>query len=193
MRFRAAVGLMVFMAGLTAESADARFRVCNKSDTVLSVAFGRIDRARGWVAKGWWVIDTGRCANVYPDDLDNRYFYAYAEAKGGGPAWKGGTVPFCVEDSEFLLFQEQYGKNTPEDCAKAGLRSARFISIDVGQGERNHTLNFSGPLSPSSSAAPPSPQPPIAEGPPPSQPSPVAPPPTGSEGGAACQRYPNLC
>ena len=195
MRSRAVVGLMVLVAGFTTERADARFRVCNQFNQSLSVSFGRVDRSRGWVAQGWWVVNPDQCTNIYEPDLDNRYYYVLAEPTAGGPAWKGGTVPFCVSEKSFLLYQDQYGKDTPEDCAKAGLRSAPFISVDVGKGEKNHVFTFSGGGSarPPVAAAPPSsqppqpPQPPIAAAPrPPPQPA-------GSPNGTACQRYPNLC
>jgi uncharacterized membrane protein len=189
---------VALLVAFSAERADARFRVCNQSGDRQSIAFGYVDRARGWVAKGWWVINTNQCTNIYEPDLDNRYYYILVEPTAGGPAWKGGKVPFCIEDKSFLLYQAEYGKNTPEDCAKAGLRSAQFVSVDVGAGEKNHVFTLSG------STPPRPPQPPVAVAPPPApQPSPppvaVAPPaqppagPGGGPGGTACQRYPNLC
>jgi len=193
-RSRAVLGLIVLLVGLGAERAAAGFRVCNQFEQRLSVAFGYVDRARGWVAQGWWVIGTGQCTSVYPADLDNRYYYILAKPTAGGPEWKGGKVPFCIQEHKFELFQAQYGKNTPEDCAKAGLQSAQFISVDVGAGEKNHTFAFGGnarPRPPVATAPPPSqPQPPVAVAPPPVQP-PAGP--GGGPGGTACQRYPNLC
>jgi uncharacterized membrane protein len=194
------VGLMVLVLWLTTERADAGFRVCNQFEQRLSVAFGYVDRTKGWVAQGWWVINPGQCTNVHGDDLDNRYYYVFAQPTAGGPPWKGGKVAFCIQDKSFLLYQAEYGKNTAEDCAKAGLQSAAFISVDVGPGEKNHTFNFSGNASPNPVAVAPPSGPPVAAAPPPSQP-PVAvaprptPPPAGSGGGggAACQRFPNLC
>jgi uncharacterized membrane protein len=184
------------MIVLTGQPANAGFRVCNQSDIRISVALGRVDRARGWVAQGWWVIDAGQCASVYEADLDNRYYYLYAEstADGGKTTWSG-KVPFCTQGQSFLLFQAQYGKNTPEDCAKAGLDSVNFNAVDVGQ-DKNHTHNFSGGGNAKSQppvAAAPAPQPsqaPVAAAPRPAPP-PAAP--GGGSGGAACQRYPNLC
>ena len=199
MRSRAVLGLMALLLVLSAERADAGFRVCNQFEQRLSIAFGYVDRARGWVAQGWWVIDTNQCTSLYAADLDNRYYYILAKPTAGGPDWKGGKVPFCIQEQQFLLFQAQYGRNTPEDCAKAGLQSAQFISVDVGQGEKNHTFTFGGnapavkrlptipPAQPPVAVTPPPPQPPVAVAPPP-----VPPVPPGG-GGTACQRYPNLC
>lgn len=198
-RLRVVIGLIVLMMGLSSERADARFRVCNQMNQRLSVAFGYVDRTRGWVAQGWWVINADQCTNIYEADLDNRYYYVLAEPTGGGAPLKGGKVAFCIQDTSFLLYQAQYGSSSPEDCAKAGLRSAAFISIDVGAGQKNHLLNFTGnapssasvaaPAPPPVAAAPPPPRPPVAEAP-----RPVAPPAApGGGAGTACQRYPNLC
>jgi len=201
-RSRTVVGLMVLMLWVTTERADAAFQVCNQFEQRLSIAFGYVDRTKGWVAQGWWIINPGQCANVHGADLDNRYYYVYAQPTGGGPPWKGGKVAFCIQDKSFLLFQAEYGKNTPEDCAKANLQSAAFISVDVGAGQKNHTFNFSGGAPPNPVAvAPPSSQPPAAAAaPPPAQPPTAAAPrpapaPAGSGGGGgtACQRFPNLC
>jgi uncharacterized membrane protein len=176
---------MVVLAG---QRADAGFRVCNQSDLRISVALGYVDRARGWVAQGWWVIDAAKCASVYAADLDNRYYYLYAEstADGGKTTWSG-KVPFCIQKQKFLLFQAEYGKNTPDDCAKAGLELVNFDVVDVGQ-SKNHTLNFAGGGNPQSRPS----QSPVTAAP---APQPALPPaaPGGGTGGTACQRYPNLC
>jgi uncharacterized membrane protein len=196
-RLRIVLGLMVVMLGLGTERADARFRVCNQMDQRLSVAFGYVDRTRGWTAQGWWVIETKQCTNIYEPDLDNRYYYVFAQPTAAGTPLQGGTVPFCIQGKSFLLYQEQYGKSTPEDCAKAGLQSVPFISIDVGQGQPNHVLNLTGTTNASASTAPapppqppnyPPPQPPIAQ-----VPRPAPPAGGGGGGGTSCQRYPNLC
>ena len=172
------------MFALTGQRAEAGFRVCNQSSLRISVAFGYVDRARGWVAQGWWVVDTANCADVYGADLDNRYYYFFAKstADGGKTTWSG-KVPFCIQEQKFLLFQAQYGKNAPDDCANAGLEFANFNVVDVGQ-SKNHTLNFAGTGSPAPPVTPaPAPRP---------TPPPVAPG-GGGGGGTACQRYPNLC
>jgi uncharacterized membrane protein len=193
------VGLMVLLLGLTTERADARFRVCNQSEQRLSVAFGYVDHTKGWIAQGWWIIETNQCTNIYEPELDNRYYYVFAQPTAGGPPWKGGKVAFCIQDKSFLLYQEQYGKNTPEDCGKAGLKSAAFISADVGAGQKNHTFTFQGDAPPNAVAVvPPPSQPSVAPRPQPQAPAAAprpAPPPAGpgGAGSAACQRYPNLC
>src|SRR5262249_16247392 len=146
--------------------AEAGFRVCNNSGDRLNIAFGYVDRNRGWTAEGWWAINPAQCSNVHPDDLDNRYYYILAEPIEGGPPWKGGTVSFCVSEKSFRIYQEKYGKSAQDECAKAGYRSALFIAVDVGQGQKNHQFNF-GAATPPTAVAPQQQQPPVATAPPP--------------------------
>jgi uncharacterized membrane protein len=214
--WRVVIGLLAFLIGLATKPAEAGYRVCNNSSDRLNIAFGYVDRNRGWTAEGWWAINPAQCSNVHQDDLDNRYYYVLAEPTEGGPPWKGGTVPFCVSEKSFRIYQEKFGKSTQDECVKAGYRSALFIVVDVGQGQKNHLHNFGTPTSPTA-AAPQQQQPPVATAPPPQppvaavqpprpqpqpQPQPQPPvatgprpaPPAGNNpNGAACQRYPNLC
>ena len=172
MNWRVVIGLLAFLIGLATKPAEAGFRVCNNSSDRINIAFGYVDRNRGWTAEGWWTINPAQCSNVHEDDLDNRYYYVLAEPTDGGPPWKGGTVPFCVSEKSFRIYQEKFGKSTQDECAKAGYRSAVFIVVDVGQGQKNHLHNFGAPTPPTA-AAPQQQQPPVATAPPPPQP-PVA-------------------
>lgn len=197
MRLQIVLALMVVMLGLGTQRAEARFRVCNQMNQSLSVAFGYVDRTRGWVAQGYWTIDTNQCTNIYEPDLDNRYYYVFAQSTAGAIPLQGGTVSFCIDNKRFLSYQEQYGKSSPEDCAKAGLRSVPFFSVDVGQGQANHVLNLTGtipgppPVAPAPVQPPnyPPPQPNVVQAPRPAPPSSSG----SGGGGTSCQRYPNLC
>jgi hypothetical protein len=156
------------------------------------------------VAEGWWIIAVNQCKSVHDADLDNRYYYLYAKSIDGGKATWSGNVPFCVRNQRFTLLQAQYGKNTRDDCAAAGLASAQFLTVDVGH-SKNHTHNFSGVAGGGAAGglvAPPAvagngnmrPRPnqtPVATAPA-TQPLPPATP-GGGAAGTACQRYPNLC
>jgi uncharacterized membrane protein len=128
-----------------AQPAQAGFRVCNQFAQRVNVSIGYADRARGWVAQGWANIDPGQCKILHQAELDNRYYYLYVKARDGG-IWTG-DAPFCVKHDKFLLVQAQYGKNTPDDCARAGLESARFFQVDVGQ-EKNHTYTVTASNNP---------------------------------------------
>lgn len=215
MRYRAALGSAILLTVTFAggQQAHAGFRVCNHADHRINAAIGYVDHVRGWVAEGWWGINVGQCQSVYDADLDNRYFYLYAKSVDGGTATWTGDVPFCIQDQKFTLLQAQYAKNTRDDCAAAGLASAQFLTVDVGQA-KNHTHNLTlarkpevpvaggaaGPVAPQASAGggnvlPRPYQPPVAPAAPTAPAAQPVPPaaPGGGGAGAACQRFPNLC
>ncbi len=141
MKRRAALWLAIVLTAIAigAQPAHAGFQVCNQFERRVDVAFGYVDRERGWVAQGWFIMDAGQCKPVHRADLDNRYYYLFARA-AGGTMWSG-EVPFCIQKKKFLLVQSQYGKNTPDDCAKAGLDYAQFFKVDVGEA-KEHTYNL---------------------------------------------------
>src|SRR5262245_42477871 len=104
MGWRWAVSLAGFaLASLTAMApAAADFRVCNKSGETVDVAFGYNGGGRtGWIAEGWWTIHPGAgCVTVFGAQLNNRYYYLYAEGSAGTKwdATETGRIgaPFCI-------------------------------------------------------------------------------------------------
>lgn len=196
MRQRAVLWLALTALVIGGEQANAGFIVCNHADRRIDTAFGYIDRERGWVAEGWWIIAAGQCKTVHGADLTNRYYYLFAKSADREKHWTG-DIPFCIEEKKFTLFQSQYGNNTAEDCARGGAEFAKFLKVDVHrQKNHTHTLTLRSETPPSSVADPPSqpyqPQPHQQVPPPgPSQQQPS--PPAAPGGGTACQRYPNLC
>jgi uncharacterized membrane protein len=182
------VGIAGFvLASLTAIApAAAEFRVCNKSQETVDVAFGYDGGGKtGWIAEGWYTIGRGRCVTVYGGRLNGRYYYLYAEGADGNE-WNGeGTEgsPFCITRKVFKLFQRRYGSNEEEDCEKHKLESKRFFEINVGEHFR-----WVQTLDPPRGGSPP----PSAPAPPP-QTSPAPPPSQPPARGSACERFPNLC
>lgn len=98
--------------------ANAWFDVCNKSGEEVTVAFAYLDingstpdifgnrepmRPNGWNSEGWWTLNSGKCARVYPHQLNERnsYFYVHAHSSDGG-TW-GGNHNFCTISNEFTL------------------------------------------------------------------------------------------
>ena len=141
MRHRATLGLAILLAAIAigGQRAHAGFQVCNDANLQINVAIGYVDQQQKWIGQGWWPIDPGKCQEILNGDLTNRYYYFYATGNDGGKTrrWSG-EVPFCIQPEPFTLDQAQYGKNTEEDCAKAGLRFAKFRKVDV-HGQKNHT------------------------------------------------------
>jgi uncharacterized membrane protein len=206
---------MVLLVAIStgAQRAEAGLRFCNEANFKFNVAVGYIDREKGWVGEGWWVLEGGECKEAIKAQLSNRYYYFHAWGREPGQTVVkyNGETPFCIESKKFTLFQAAYGKDTQEECSKAGLRSEKFLKIDVN-GKTDHTINLRGPDTPPGANAAPAPrpaQPPAVAGggnvqPPPNQPPPNQPrpnqqpaaPSTAPGGGGsqtACQRFPNLC
>ena len=189
---RAAMGLVVLGAAVStgAQQAQAGLSVCNASSFRISVAVGYVDRQEGWVSEGWWIVDAGDCKAAISSPLSNRFYYVYAQGVAEHSATKfSGTAPFCIRFEKFKLYQAQYGKDTEDDCSRAGLRSAKFLKVDTNN-LPNHTVKLSGDdNAPVGSAGP------VAQPAPAIQQRAPAPPAAPSGGGAstACQRFPNLC
>lgn len=200
MGWRLPVGLAGFaVASLAAMvPAAADFRVCNKSGETVDVAIGFFaDDKSGWISRGWYRINAGGgCVPVWWGDLNNRYYYVYADTGGGaGHRWDGAgtnrpTAPFCVSKATFRLDQNLYGSRQDADCARHQLHSRTFFRVDVGNARQfDFTLDLprgpSQPAPPSSPTPTPASPPPVTSGPPPSKPPPGK--------GSACERFPNLC
>lgn len=163
----------MLLAGLSggAHEAQAGLRFCNQGNIKLSTAVGYVDRQKGWVAKGWIHIDPGECKDALRFKLDNRFYYYYANGRDENSRIKiTGENSFCIELRKFTIYQSDYGKSTPEECVKDGLRSVKFKKVDV-QGKPEFTVNMGGPENAPSAGADPTPappdQPPVATEPPP--------------------------
>jgi uncharacterized membrane protein len=142
---------------ISVQPANAGFRVCNQFERRVDIAFGYVDRQNGWMAQGWYIMDPSECRIIHHEDLDNRYYYLFIRAPSNGALWTG-EVPFCIQQKKFLLTQSQYGKNSPDDCHKAGLDYAQFFKVDVnGAKSFSYTIASNNPGTP---GAVPQPQPP---------------------------------
>src|ERR1700678_3249610 len=127
-------GLVILLTGIliNAHQAEAGLRFCNQGTFKLTTAVGYVDRRKGWVAKGWLSLEPGECKDALRFRLDNRYYYYHAVGHDEGAHVRyDGEHPFCIESRHFTVYQANYGKSTDEECAKDGLRSAKFLKIDV--------------------------------------------------------------
>lgn len=173
--------LAAIVATVATTAARADFRVCNKANERVQVAFGYdAGGKRGWFSEGWWVLQAGECAVVRQGNLTNRFYYLYAEGERSDLIWDGGTdsdaARFCIERRRFLLNRNQHGSADDASCKRFGLESRNFFAVDTGD-----QLTWTQDLT---LAAAPSPPPPVATPSPPKGPPPA---------GSACERFPNLC
>src|SRR5262249_50848126 len=88
----------------------------------------------GWQTIGWFGIAPGSCATVYANDLDdvnNRYWYFYAENDSGTYVWAG-DIPVYVTDEAF------------NHCIAIGTTQSRIVNyekFDVGDND-DFTVNL---------------------------------------------------
>jgi uncharacterized membrane protein len=115
-----------------AQPAEANYKICNKTKTAVSAAFG-YQKDGDWVAEGWWNIQPGKCATVYGKDLDKQKYYFYAESTDGSGDW-GGDFTFCTIEKEFTITGDS-------NCKSRGYKPKGFREVDVGD-----SLNWTSDL-----------------------------------------------
>jgi uncharacterized membrane protein len=84
---------------------------------------------------GWWSLDWRSCANVYAndlDDVDNRYWFYYAEADDGA-SWAGPWDAYVPGSA----FDRCYG------IGSSDARIVGFREVDVGDSD-SFTLTLIG-------------------------------------------------
>ena len=120
-------GAMVGLAG----TAEAGFKVCNKTELTQSVAIG-YKGDTDWTSEGWWNIKPGDCATLITGDLKKRYYYYYAEADGR--EFQSQNYVFCTKNDAFTIVGDT-------DCEKRGFETVRFREVDTGETDINYTLS----------------------------------------------------
>ena len=115
-------------------------RFCNSYPTPIWTAFSFYSpddcagEGSSWQNIGWYRVDPGTCAVVYGndlDDVDNRYWYFYAEAEDG-TKWNG-DFPTLVDPFEAFNICDGYGSSR--------LSNRGFRQLDVGNAHE-YTLTF---------------------------------------------------
>jgi uncharacterized membrane protein len=129
---------------LLIEPAEAGFRVCNRSNQRVDVAFGYPHQQFGWTSEGWWTIQSGECRTVMNGDLGNRYYYLYAQGAQGGrwqaPDSQDGGY-FCVQNEAFVFQNRTFQHGNAVNCEEHNLHDRHFLVIDT-EGAANHTHNL---------------------------------------------------
>jgi uncharacterized membrane protein len=133
-----ALGLSACIAALASSTAPshAQFRVCNRSSSdEVYVALGLLSGPSGWQSEGWYTVTRNDCATVVPHQLQNRYYYLYAESHDtvwAGQAEEGGAN-FCVREGDVFRLNEVILADTRDDlqCEKHGYSTKTFLQIDT--------------------------------------------------------------
>lgn len=132
------------------QPAYAWFKICNQSTQTVYTAFAYEDvnarepdifgvappqRTKGWNSEGWWTLESGQCAEVYPHDLRDRnsYYYVYAKGNSGG-VWEGDNKFCVVPGSAFTVGSANHR------CGGRG-DWRNFREVNVGN-SRNYTYRL---------------------------------------------------
>ena len=137
MRIAPFLAVFALAAGF-AGSASAGFDVCNKTRGTISVALGYHDKEHGWLSTGWWNIDPRRCESLLTGELNNSYYYIYAEDEHDG-VWQarkgqdGGF--FCIKKGKFTLHNDDFETRGEIDCEGNGAKTKQFTAVNT----KDHT------------------------------------------------------
>ncbi|WP_075215165.1 DUF1036 domain-containing protein [Mongoliimonas terrestris] len=132
---------MFAMAGATAfllfgaSGARADLRLCNKTQSTVSVAIG-YKATDGWRTEGWWNIPGDSCGTLLPGALGSRYYYLYAVDSQRGGEW-GGKSFMCTRRKMFTILGV-------EDCVARGYERTGFFEIDTAE-QRSWTIHLYQP------------------------------------------------
>ena len=110
----------------------ASFQVCNESGEKISVAIAYFGSdADGWTTEGWWNVDDGACASPITGDLDNRYYYLFADSSQH--TWTGDYTNCVDPDNSFTL------NHADSDC---NYEKKSFFKVDTGETSTSYTYTF---------------------------------------------------
>jgi uncharacterized membrane protein len=116
--------LLIFTALWVSQPAWAGFNACNKTQKNISVAIGYLQDGH-WRSSGWYTVDPSKCTELLSGDLDNKYYYTYAE-RSDGTTWSAPDSDqnggFCVKNPDAFDFVD-------DNCQ--GGESKHFQTVDV--------------------------------------------------------------
>lgn len=115
--------MFTLLAGPTG-AAEADFRICNDTKSLVGVALGYRENAK-WITEGWWQVPGETCASLVEGDLDSRYYYLYAEDADRGGQWRG-DIFMCTSDREFRI-------DGVHDCFARGHKKTGFFEVDTSE------------------------------------------------------------
>jgi uncharacterized membrane protein len=132
-----AAGILLFIAALAVSSspAAADLRLCNKTDSTVSIAIG-YKGDDGWRTEGWWNIEGAKCGTLLTGSLTSRYYYLYAVDAARGGEWSGKAY-MCTRRKMFTIVGV-------EDCVARGYERTGFFEIDTAD-QRSWTIHLYQP------------------------------------------------
>jgi uncharacterized membrane protein len=132
-----AAGVLVAGVALAASAgpAAADLRLCNKTDSTVSIAIG-YKAKDGWRTEGWWNIEGDKCGTLLSGSLGSRFYYLYAVDSNRGGEWSGKAF-MCTRRKMFTIVGV-------EDCVARGYERTGFFEIDTAE-QRSWTIHLYQP------------------------------------------------
>jgi uncharacterized membrane protein len=122
----------MMLLALSAQAANADFRLCNNTGSRVGVALGYKD-AEGWTTEGWWNISARSCETLLRGALVARYYYIYAVDYDRGGEWSGKAY-MCSREKEFTI-------RGTENCLARGYDRTGFFEVDTSE-QRSWTVQL---------------------------------------------------
>jgi uncharacterized membrane protein len=116
-----ALSLKIIIMNPTIANAD--FRMCNDTKSLIGIALGFRNEEK-WITEGWWQIPSETCSSLIEGNLSSRFFYIYAEDADHGGQWRG-DIFMCTDDREFRITGIQ-------ECFTRGYQKTGFFEVDTG-------------------------------------------------------------
>jgi uncharacterized membrane protein len=136
---RTRLSVLSSLVGLTLTAttlpAWADLRLCNKTDSTISVAIG-YKANDGWRSEGWWNIGAAKCGTLLSGALASRYYYFYAVDSQHGGEW-GGKAYMCTRRKMFTIAGV-------ENCVARGYERTGFFEVDTAE-QRSWTVHLYQP------------------------------------------------
>ncbi len=120
---------------LSATPALADLRLCNKTESTVSVAIG-YKVGNVWQSEGWWNIGGSKCGTLITGVLKSRYYYIYAVDSARGGEWSGKFF-LCTRRKMFTI--AEIG-----DCVSRGYERTGFFEVDTAE-QRSWTIHLYQP------------------------------------------------
>jgi uncharacterized membrane protein len=132
-----ALTMLLSIVGLafSASRAMADLRLCNKTESTVSIAIG-YKASDGWRTEGWWNIEGAKCGTLLSGSLGSRYYYLYAVDASRGGEWSGKAF-MCTRRKMFTIAGV-------EDCVARGYERTGFFEIDTAE-QRSWTIHLYQP------------------------------------------------
>lgn len=123
---------------ISTQQAQADFRLCNKTQSRISVAIG-YKSGENWRSEGWWNFNPREgqaCKVLLEGPLSTRFLYVYAIDITHGGEWSGPAI-LCTHQKEFTI-------EGIENCIPRRYERTGFFEVDT-KNQKSWTIELTDP------------------------------------------------